>query len=397
MKLANLRFLPRAIDRKAFFLSLASLLGIPIYFIARRLGLLATSPEDFSVALTGGIITIALLVTSLLRFIPDFKEKKSASISVLYPITLIMFSVLMAAASNLINDLVYIALYYLLLGILLFLNEVREVVTEQTLGATLLDKVTHDSRNQKLPRLGEESVIARAAFQGHLRINKGEALLAKCAFIQDGRLLVHKLIEHANYVIYISADRPHTTLMEELRQFQSKLYCIDCFTNVYGFGEFREIRGESRCYTLKPTTTKQLHEVLREVRRRIVAEMYYGKDWESLRKDEIEKVAVELASKDATLEREQNVWIIYDSISSLAPIFEMEHLLRFLTHDTTVDTLIGRNTILLVKDGAVEEDTIAKLESVCEHIFSVAVEQHRISIGIDRSDHQNPSYFYMDI
>lgn len=396
MKLANLRFLPKAIDRKGFFLGIASLLGIPIYYVARKFDLLASSPQDFSVALTGGIITIALLVTSLLRFIPDFKDKKSSSISVLYPIILIMFSVLMAAASNVMKDLIYFAMYYLLLGILLFLNEVREVVTEHTLGATLLDRVTHESRNQKLPHLGEESLIAREAFMGQLRINKGEALLAKCAFIQDGRRLVNKLIEHANYVIYITADRPHTMLMEELQQFRSKLYCIDCFTDVYGFGEFREIRGESHCYTLKPTNIKQLHEVLRDVRRRIVAEMYYGKDWSSLCKDEIKMVADELASKDAMLEREQNVWIIYDSISSLAPIFEMEHLLRFLIHDTTVDTLIGRNTLLLVKDGAVEEDVIAKLESVCEHIFTVGVEDHRIAIGIDRSDHQSSSDFQLD-
>ena len=397
MRLADLRFLPKAIEPKALCFVIGSLFSIPFYFAAERFNLLASYPTELSIALTGGIITIALLVASLLRFVPDFKENKSSSFPVLYPLTLIMFSVLMATAANVLNNMVYFALYFLMLGIVLFLNEIREIVSEHTIGVSLVDKVTYDSSNQKSPCLGEESSIAGEAFEGNIRVNKGDTLLAKCEFIQDGRLLAKRLLKHASYLIYITADRPHALLQEEFKPFQHKLYCIDCFTNVYGFGEFKGTRGDSRSYTLRPTTIKQLHEVLREVRKRIVAEMYFRKDCSALTKAEARKVAAELASKDAILERQQNVWVVYDSISSLAPVFEMEPLLKFLAHDTTVDTLIGRNTLLLMKDGALDEDILGRLESVSEHVFTVKAQKRRLCVNIHTSTDEAASRFHMGI
>jgi hypothetical protein len=393
MKPGDLRFLPMAFERKELLFTIGSILGIPVSCLARHFELLPVYTNDFSVVLTGGTISVALLVASLLGFIPDLRESKSSSSTVLYPVTLILLSVILAAAANLLTDLLYFAVYYLLLGIVLFLNEVREIVSEHTIGATLLEKATFESSHHKLPHLGEESLIARQAFARNLRIDKGDAVLAKCAFIQDGRLLVRRILEHANYLVYISADRPHTMVMEELKQYREKLYCIDCFTNVYGFGEFKQSEGESRSYTLKPTTVKQLHETLRDVRRQTLAHMCFGKDWCSLSRAEAKRVATELGCKEASLERDQNVWMVYDSISSLAQVFEMGALLKFLIHDTTVDTLIGRNTLLLVKDGVLEEEALARVESVCEHILSVEVDDGKICIGVDRAVGQSSRSF----
>ena len=97
------------------------------------------------------------------------------------------------------------------------------------------------------------------------------------------------------------------------------------------------------------------------------------------------KLEKELVSVDAECEREENVWIVYDSFSSLAAIFNKEPLLLFLTHDTSVDMTIGRNTLLLVKKGALDRNIASRLENLCEHILNVEVEDKKIYFEVSRS------------
>jgi hypothetical protein len=348
--------------------------------------------------LIGGIITISLLLGSIVVYFSQLKEKQESMIMVLYPMSLIIFAVLVAVCGNIVRQLIYFAAYYLLLGIVLFLNEIRLIISEHTIGATLLDRVTYESRKQKLPCFNEKSIIAEKTFKGNMNINKGDALLAKCEFAQDGRVLVQKLIENAEFVIYISADRPYTVVREELESQKEKIYCIDCFTNVYGFGEFKQAEKESKSYTLNPPTVKELHERLRDTRKRIVAEICIGKDWFSLNNSEIARVINELACRDAKLEKDKNIWIVYDSISSLAAVFDMEPLMKFLIHDTTVDMTIGRNTLLLMKDGSLDPYVVSRLESFCEHIFSVKIDGSNICINNDKSvDVKAPKEFCIPI
>lgn len=386
MKLTNLLFLPAVIERRTRLFSLVTLAGIPICSLLWYFDPLKSYPENLTLALTGGILSIAFLLASLLSFMSKLHKSKTSLIPLLLPLLLIIISVLASVGSKITAKLIYFALYYLSSGVALYLNEVRLIISEDTIGATLWDKLTYESRKQKLPYLGEESMIASKTLEGNIRINKGDTLLVKCAYIQDGRYLVRKIIKNSNYVIYITADRPYSMVMEELKDYREKIFCIDCFTNVYGFGEFKEVKGESNSFTLKPTTVKELHERLREVRKQIIAAMYYNKDWSSLSRQELREITIELSSKEATFERDNNIWIIYDSISSLAAIFDMEPLLMFLIHDTTVDTTIGRNTLLLTKDGALGQNLVSRLESFSEHIFSIKVDGNKICVNIDRSD-----------
>lgn len=386
MKLSNLQFLPKAIGRKGLLFGIGgSLAGIPLCLTLWYFDPLKSYPNEFVTSLIGGIITISLLLGSIVVYFSQLKEKQESMIMVLYPMSLIIFAVLVAVCGNIVRQLIYFASYYLLLGIVLFLNEIRLIISEHTIGATLLDRVTYESRKQKLPCFNEKSIIAEKTFKGNMNINKGDALLAKCEFTQDGRLLVQKLIENAEFVIYISADRPYTVVREELESQKEKIYCIDCFTNVYGFGEFKQAEKESKSYTLNPPTVKELHERLRDTRKRIVAEICIGKDWFSLNNSEIARVINELACRDAKLEKDKNIWIIYDSISSLAAVFDMEPLMKFLIHDTTVDMTIGRNTLLLMKDGSLDPHVVSRLESFCEHIFGVKMDGNNICINVNKS------------
>lgn len=398
MKLSNLQYLLKVIGRKGLLFGIGSIAGIPLCLALWYVDPLKSYPNEFITSLIGGIITISLLLASIVVYFSQLKEKKESMIMVLYPMSLIIFAVLVAVCSNIVRQLIYFASYYLLLGIILFLNEIRLIISEHTIGATLLDRITYESRKQKLPCFGDKSIIAEKTFGGNININKGDALLAKCAFTQDGRILAQKLMENAEFVIYISADRPYTVVREELKSHKEKIYCIDCFTNVYGFGEFKEAERESKSYTLNPPTVKELHERLRETRKRIVSEICIGKDWFSLNKSEIAKVSNELACREAKFEKDKNIWIIYDSISSLAAVFDMEPLMMFLIHDTTVDMTIGRNTLLLMKDGSLDPHVVSRLESFCEHIFSVEMDGSNICIHNQKSiDVKAPKEFRITI
>lgn len=383
MKLVNLRYLPKVIGRREWFFAIGFLIGIPLCLILwhfdpiKKIGM-----GEIITSLIGGIITIALILSSIVGYFErKFKEKKYL-IQLIYPLSLIIVAVFFAIWSYLVRQIFYFALYYLLLGTTLFLNEIRAIVTEETIGATLWEMATYESREKKTPYLGDKSSMSDKVFEGKIRVCKGDTILVVCEFLQDGRTLAKKIINNAEYAIYVSSDRPYTVVEEEFKAYNGKLYCIDCFTNLYGLGEFKQAEKGSNSYTLNPPTIKEFHNKLREIRRRIVSQILCGKDWVQLDKVEKKEIERELTSREDIAERSKNVWIVYDSISSLAAVFDIEPLMMFLIHDTTVDMTIGRNTLLLVKNGAINPTTASRLESLCEHILNAKVRDSKIYLDV---------------
>ena len=383
MKLVNLRFLPSIISRNDWFLVGVITVGIPICLALWFFDPLKARISDLIGPLIGGIISVSVILASIFQYLASvFKQEKYLSYFI-YALTLILLSVVFGICSYLMHQLFYLSAYSLTAGILLFLDEVRGIIFERNVGATLLDTATQKARREKFPHLGERSLIADKVFEGCLRADKGNTLLACCEFVQDGRILARKIIRECEYAIYVSADRPHTVVEAELCNCPCKIYCIDCFTNLYGFGEFKQADRFSNSYTLNPPTVRELHTVLREIRRRIVSNIICGgKSWYQLNKTEQKRVETELASGEATVERMKNVWIIYDSISSLSAVFDVEALLKFLIHDNTVDMTIGRNTLLLVKTGTLDQATTSRVESICEQIMNVKMESGKLDIHI---------------
>ena len=150
-------------------------------------------------------------------------------------------------------------------------------------------------------------------------------------------------------------------------------------------------------YTPRPVTIRKLHGELRDIRKRTVSKILYNKDWSQLKRKQKKKVKGELASKKAENERKENVRIIYDSVSSLASIFDIEDLLKFLIHDTNVDKTIGRNTLLLVKKEILDKSTISKLESFCEVCLKPEVINGRLNVHINKvRDEKPPADFSID-
>lgn len=369
---------------------LGVLIGIPVSLILWHFDpFKKISVSEIITPLMGGIISIALILSSIIGYFEKTVKEKKYLIQFLYSLGLIIFAVFLAICSYLVKEIFYFSLYYLLLGTILFLNEIRVIVSEETIGATLWEMVTYESRRNKVPCIGDKSSISDKVFEGKVNICKGDTILAVCEFLQDGRILAKKIIDSGEYAIYISCDRPYTLVKEEFKAYSGKLYCVDCFTNLYGFGEFKQAEKESNSYTLNPPTTKELHNTLREIRRRIVSRILCGKDWIQLNKVERKKVELELTSREAKVEKIKNVWIIYDSISSLAAVFDIEPLLMFLIHDTTVDMTIGRNTLLLMKKGAIDLGTTSRLESLCEHVLNVKSKAREIHFNVIGSTDMN--------
>lgn len=378
LKLKNTRYLPKVIGGTLGFVIISSLFGIPIcsilcYFDPMEeivLGQIITS-------LIGGILTISLILSSVVGHISSTSKEKKHLIELLFPFTLIIFAVFFAICSYVTRYSLYFAFYYLILGTIIFLNEIRIILYEETIGASLWERLTYESRENKIPHLHDKSQLSSKVFEDKIQLFKGDTILAVFEFLQDGRTLAKKIINTCEYAIYISSDRPYTVIEEEFKDYKGKLYCIDCFTNLYGLGEFKQAEKGSNSYTLNPPSIRELHSTLREIRKNIVSHIGNEKDWEQLDKIKKKEIEKELGSTEAKTEREKNVWIVYDSISSLMAVFELEPLLMFLTHDTTVDKTIGRNTLLLMKDGALDSNTISRLESLCEHILNVKIKENK--------------------
>jgi hypothetical protein len=340
-------------------------------------------------SIIGGIISIALVFSTLSGYFTG-KDKKYV-VRLLYPFSLIVLAIFFALLGYVYKVSFYFASYYLTFGTILYLNEFRIIVSEETIGASIWEKSTYESRDKKIPYLNDKSSITNSVFHNKMNFFKGDTILSTFDFIGDARLLARKIIHNCDYAIYISSDRPYTVIEEEYKDYKGKLYCIDCFTNSYGFGEFKQAPKESNSYTLNPPTTRYLHNSLRHIRRRIVSQILCNKDWPELGKEERLRIDKELTSREATAERGKNIWIIYDSISSLSAIFELDELLSFLIHDTTVDMTIGRNTLLLMKEGVLDPTIVSRMESICEHIFKITIRNEEFVYDVIGSTNQHES------
>jgi hypothetical protein len=372
LKIKKLIYLPRVLRKQEWLFILAVLLAIPIELFFQKHDFLGDVAISSVVTLViGGIISISMFFASISTQIANITKRKSGSIQSLYQISLIIIAVFFAICSFMFHRLIYISIYYLFVGTILYLNNIRTIISDETIGATLWERTTYESRDKKTPRVGDSSPVNDKVFENKLKIFKGDTVLAYCEFISDGRVLAKRIINNCSYAIYIASDRPFTVIEQEFRDFKGKLYCIDCFTEIYGFSEFSKTKKDSRSSILKPVSIRELHAKLREIRRRIVSQILCNKDWSALNKKEIKRVEAELCSPDSELERNNNVWIIYDSISTLSEVFRLDLLLQFLIHDTTVDMMLGRNTLLLLKRGALDVLSVSRIESFCEHIINV--------------------------
>jgi len=401
MKLANLRFLPKVMGLRDRVAVISFIAGIPVCLVLYHFHpLQSVITQQIVTPLIGGVISIALILSSIVSYSAAALREKRYIIPLLSPLALIILAVLLAAGTYLSTRLFYFASYYLLLGISLFIIQILVIMSEETVGATLWEKATYESRGRKEPHLGDESSICKGVFGRKIHVCKGDTILGVCDFIQDGRVLGEKIAAVADYMVYISADRPYTVIEKEFKGCCAKLYCIDCFTSVYGLGEFAQADRGTCSYTPDPPTIRGLHLTLREIRRRIVSDILFHKDLAQSRLSKIERVRLEkeLVSKKAKAERKKNVWIVYDSISSLAAIFDLEALLAFLIHDTNVDKTIGRNTLLLMKNGAIAPGIASRLESFCEHIMDIRLENTKIHVRVSQSiDMTSSKDFYITI
>ncbi|MCK4733447.1 MAG: hypothetical protein KAT65_13425, partial [Methanophagales archaeon] len=124
------------------------------------------------------------------------------------------------------NLVFYWSVSFLIIGALFFFNELRIVILEETFGATLHERITYESRNEKEPVLDEKSdTLSEKVFKDKILINKGDAILALCDSIEEGRRLAREIIRTGNYGIYITADRPWTIIKEEFKDYNRNLPC----------------------------------------------------------------------------------------------------------------------------------------------------------------------------
>jgi hypothetical protein len=258
---------------------------------------------------------------------------------------------------------------------------------------TKLLKVPTFSGREREPILSEKSIIGRCLFKNVIVVRKGDTILAICNSIEHGRAFAKKMRDCGRYGVYITADRPWTIIKEKFINFKGHLFCIDMFTNFYGLGEFKEAKDLNNLYpyTIRPVTIKELHSQLRDVRRRTLSRIKYNRDYSALNPEQKEEVEKELSSKDTRRERKGNARIIYDSVSALASIFCIDDLLKFLIHDTNVDKTIGRNTLLLVQKGVLDDSIIKKLESFCDICLNLRlIMNRRMRIHINKIRDENP-------
>lgn len=425
----------------------------------------------------GAVVSVVLIIASVMVFLAEASPRifqKRGVTPFLYPLILLLFAVFLSIAAYAKDSVLYWSASFLIVGASFFFFQLLTIITEETFGATLHERITYESRKKKEPVLDEKSdTLSEKVFKDKILINKGDAILALCDSIEEGRRLAREIIRTGNYGIYITADRPWTIIKEEFKDYNRNLYCIDCFTNFYGLDEFKKaerclfsvdmdagleselnkINGShsiliglrdkfktKECslsknatiskeednkwvitdkretkrviiyivrkeegklniyiytenfypYTPRPVTIRKLHGELRDIRKRTVSKILHNKDLSQLKGEEKKKVKGELASKKAEKEREENVRIIYDSVSSLASIFDIEDLLKFLIHDTNVDKTIGRNTLLLVKKGILEDSIIKKLESFCEVCLNPKVINGVVHIHINKIRGEKP-------
>ena len=440
----------------------------------------------YATAVLGVLLIIATVMVFLAQATPRMFEKRGGSL--LYPVILLLLAVFISIPACFVHRLFPSSVYFLVVGAIFFFRSLLVIIEEETLGATLPERATYESRKKKIPSFGKKSCISEKVFNKEVRINKGDTILAVCDSIEEGRLLAEKIIKSGKYGIYVTADRPWTIIREDFKDYQWNLYCIDCFTNFYGFDEFKEAenclfriamdaglekelnkindnhiipsglrdkfksegyslskdakiskkdnnkweitdkteserkiiyilrneKGKLNIYiytenfypcTPRPVTVRQLHSSLRDIRKRIVSTILCkegnwdipceGDVWSRLNGDQEKKVKKELGRGEK--EKGENVKIIYDSVTALASIFDIEDLLKFLVHDTNVDKTIGRNTLLLVKEGVFEKDIIARLETFCEITLKPKIKNGKLDIEINKiRDEKPPEKFSID-
>lgn len=345
------------------------------------------------------VVSVALIVSSIMVYLaqacPSVFRKRGAT-PFLCPLILLLLAAFCSIGAVVVPEVWWWSVSYLVLGGGFFIYGLIIVIKEETYGDTLWEKLTKQKRILKEDFLDDPSdTISANVFGGHIQVNKGDAILTICNSMREARRLAKKFMDSGKHSVYITIDRPWTAIKKEFGRYQGNMYCIDLFTNFYGFDEFKkaeEFPGESFYPSApKPVTIKRLHLELRQVRKRMVSrQKHHGRDWSELNSDQRRLVDDELASAKSTVEREMNVRIVYDSISSLASIVDVQDLLSFLIHDTNVDKTIGRNTLLLLKQGVLEDSIVKRIESFCDISLNLQPQNGQVVVHINKLRDQLP-------
>lgn len=389
MRIGNFKYLPYVLTKSNWLLVIVGfvgggLLGFIFWkylYPAIDKDTLIESIAPFTIA----AVTVAMIFGSLILYIAQTLIKKPSLTPVTHAMCLIIFSIILSIVTIWHPPLYCWAISFFLVGTGIAFYEIAHLTTYESLRATILERVTLRSRKSKEFFIFEVSPISEKVFQNNIVVYKGDTIYANCDSIEAGRILARKIIECGNYGIYITVDRFFSMIEGEYDTFSGKLYCIDCGTHSYGYHEFKNAEKHSNSYTINPPTIKILHNTLRHIRRRTVSQIKCGKDWTQLCRADKATVDVELASKEAMNERQENVKIIYDSVSSLSAIFGWEHLLHFFIHDTNVDKTIGRNTLLINQKDQLDKAAGARLESICQVSLDVKQEDSCIRFVVNKA------------
>ena len=381
LKIPRLKLLQRHLNRRYILIVVGMIVGIPISLILIFINPLKGNINASQVSLAGGFISITLALSTLIGAIYTIVEEKQFLISLLGSISLVIVAAILAVFTYTNNLLFYPSSVYLVIGTLLFLNEFRILITDQTLGSSVWEDTTIElSRRQLYPTV--ISKVGSDGFEGGIKINKGDTILVYCDYINTGRLLVQNFLKTCEQTIYVTTDRPHNMVKIEFGD-RYPIFTVDCFTNVFGFGEFAQAGKDELNYTLKQPSIRELHAILRHIRRRMISNIIYQKEWRLLKGSEKKHIEEELSQTG--VERQSNVWIVYDSLDLLLSVFKTEPFLSYITHDTICDKLNGKNTILLSKADGLENKVANRIESLCQHIIRLQRVKTGVSISVDHS------------
>jgi hypothetical protein len=142
LKIKKLKYLPRVLRKQEWLFIIAVLFAIPIELFFQKYDFLGDVAISSIVTLViGGIISISMFFASISTQIASITKRKSGSTQSLYQIFLIIIAVFFAICSFMFHHLIYISIYYLFVGTILYLNNIRTIISDETIGATLWDNL----------------------------------------------------------------------------------------------------------------------------------------------------------------------------------------------------------------------------------------------------------------
>jgi hypothetical protein len=315
-------------------------------------------------------ISAAAISTAVVAYMSQAFRERGAVLNLMHAVTLFVLAAVTFFLANLLGISLCVGLLYFVGGCFVLLWEATGIMREQSLGPTLLEKISLTPREIAIRQQKVEENFT-SFFQGNVTVYQGDSILAVCDSLEDGRAFARRFVASSDYATYIVADHPAESVLLDTSGHQSKIYYIDCFIHSFGFGEFKEpSKGNIIC--LHPVTIRRLHEALRKVRRMMVSQWISEKHQYGNRKRREHLVAEALSQAD--LEQEKSLAIVYDPLSSMVSLFTPELILNFLTHDLNVDKVLERNTLLLVQSGVLEPSMLKRLESLCDIVAHLKAE-----------------------